>query len=47
VVKGIGFSSNGIAPDVYSKNSESDIQAKNDLVLEESIQFLFDQYGIE
>ncbi len=37
----------GIAPNVYSRNSEADIQAGNDLVLEESIQLLFDQYGID
>lgn len=37
----------GHIPDVYIKNTQSDIEAGNDLVLEEAIQYLFDNYGIE
>jgi carboxyl-terminal processing protease len=37
----------GIAPDIYVKNSKADIQGGNDKVLEKSIQYLFDTYGID
>ncbi len=37
----------GNIPDVYIKNSESDILANQDKVIEKAIQYLFDEYGIE
>lgn len=37
----------GIVPEIYIKNTKDDIEAGNDLVLEEAIQYLFDEYGIE
>lgn len=37
----------GHTPDLKIKNSESDIEAGSDLVLEEAIQYLFTEYGIE
>ena len=37
----------GIVPEVYIKNTEEDIDNGNDLVLENAIQYLFDEYGIE
>lgn len=44
-----GTSLDGIGhiPDVYIKNSTSDIETGNDLVIEKAIQYLFDEYGIE
>lgn len=37
----------GIEPDIYIRNSEADIQSGKDLMLEKSIQYLFDTYGID
>ncbi|WP_323756526.1 S41 family peptidase [Roseivirga sp.] len=36
----------GHAPDIYVKNSQADISASNDKVLEKAIQYLFDEYQI-
>lgn len=37
----------GHAPDVWVRNSASDIEAGNDIVLEEALQYLRDTYGIK
>tara|TARA_R110001599_G_scaffold84671_1_gene227916 strand:- start:3139 stop:4173 length:1035 start_codon:yes stop_codon:yes gene_type:complete len=37
----------GHVPDVYVKNTQADITASNDKVLEKAIQYLFDEFGIE
>jgi C-terminal processing protease CtpA/Prc len=37
----------GNVPDVYIKNSESDIIANEDKVIEKAIQYLFEEYGIQ
>ncbi|MFK7969338.1 MAG: peptidase S41, partial [Bacteroidia bacterium] len=37
----------GQAPEVYSKNTPADIDNGVDRVLEDAIQYLFDEYGIE
>ncbi len=37
----------GHIPDIYVKNSEVDITAKNDKVIDTAIEYLFNEYGIE
>lgn len=37
----------GSIPDVYIKNSITDIQNGNDKVIERAVQYLFDEYGIQ
>jgi carboxyl-terminal processing protease len=37
----------GHVPDVYIKNTQADINAKTDKVMEKGIQYLFDKYGIQ
>ncbi len=37
----------GIAPDIYIRNSKTDLLTGHDIMLEKSIQILFDKYGIE
>ena len=37
----------GIAPDIYIRNSKADVLSGKDEALERSIQFLFDEYGVE
>lgn len=37
----------GHVPDIYVQNSEADIQAGNDLVITEALEFLKSEYGIE
>lgn len=37
----------GNVPDVYIKNTEADIDAENDLVMERTFEYLFETYGIQ
>ncbi|MFK7934100.1 MAG: S41 family peptidase [Saprospiraceae bacterium] len=43
---GESFDGDGIAPDIYSKNTPENIAAGKDVVIEDALQYLFDQYGI-
>jgi len=37
----------GHIPDIYVKNTEADIEAQNDIVIDTAIEYLFNEYGIE